>query len=83
MEDLEMLVLMRKSGQALQFTTSTGEVVNVKINNVGHGRVSVGIDAPKNVKVLRGELAKEVFPKGKAPTTESGNGCAARQCGKD
>ena len=78
-----MLVLMRKSGQALQFTTSTGEVVNVKINNVGHGRVSVGIDAPKNVKVLRGELAKEVFSQRQSPTAESGNGCETRQCGKD
>lgn len=68
-----MLVLMRKSGQALQFTTSTGEVVNVKINNVGHGRVSVGIDAPRSVKVLRGELAKKVFPQGQAPTTENGD----------
>ena len=68
-----MLVLERKSGQALRFTTSTGEVLFVKINKVGNGRVSVGIDAPKSVKVLRNELAQSVFPEGKPPAIDGSN----------
>ena len=68
-----MLVLERKSGQALKFTTSTGETVFVKINKVGNGRVSVGIDAPKTVKVLRNELTKAILPGGEPPATSCGD----------
>lgn len=68
-----MLVLERKLGQALKFTTSTGETVLVKVNKVGNGRVSVCIDAPKTVKVLRNELATAILPDGEPPATSCGD----------
>lgn len=54
-----MLVFTRREGQTIQI----GDVV-VTIVKTHSGRVKVGIDAPKEVRVMRGELdeppAKEV-----------------------
>jgi carbon storage regulator CsrA len=47
-----MLVLSRKQGETLQI----GDNITVKVLEV-HGRVmKIGIEAPANVKILRGEL---------------------------
>jgi carbon storage regulator CsrA len=47
-----MLVLSRKQGETLQI----GDNITVKVLEV-HGRVmKIGIEAPSNVKILRGEL---------------------------
>jgi carbon storage regulator CsrA len=47
-----MLVLSRKQGETLQI----GDNITVKVLEV-HGRVmKIGIEAPGNVKILRGEL---------------------------
>ena len=68
-----MLVLSRKRDEDIQIVTKSGEVIRVRLNYIDGKSVKLGIDAPKSVKVLRGELAKEVFSKGQAPTTESGD----------
>ncbi len=51
-----MLVLSRKVGEAIQID----ENVEVCIIEVGNGIVKIGINAPKDVKVLRKELIDEV-----------------------
>lgn len=47
-----MLVLTRKVGEQI---VVGGEIVLV-INRISGNRVSIGIDAPEHVRVLRGEL---------------------------
>lgn len=47
-----MLVLSRKLGETLVI----GGNITVKITQITGSRVSIGIDAPKEVRVVRGEL---------------------------
>jgi len=47
-----MLVLTRKQGEAIQ----VGDGITVKVIKTGKGTVKIGIEAPADVKVLRGEL---------------------------
>lgn len=47
-----MLVLSRKSGEEIRI----GDNIRIVINRVGPNRVSVGIDAPSDVRITRGEL---------------------------
>lgn len=51
-----MLVLTRKPGQTI---TLGGHTITITIIKTQSGRVRVGIDAPREVKILRGELAKK------------------------
>ena len=50
-----MLVLTRKTNQAIVLTCD-GSEVKLKIIHVGRDKVSVGVEAPLSVKVLREEL---------------------------
>lgn len=47
-----MLVLSRKVGQSIVIDGN----VTITINRVGGKRITLGIEAPDNVRVLRGEL---------------------------
>ncbi len=47
-----MLVLTRKNGE----TISVGDSICIKVISVGNNRVKIGIEAPKEVPVRRGEL---------------------------
>ncbi len=62
-----MLVLSRKPGEKLVINNN----ITVTILEVIGNRVKVGIDAPGNVRVLRGELAwwQEGQPVADAPQT--------------
>lgn len=51
-----MLVLSRKIGEKLVI----GDNITVTINRISGNRVTVGIEAPGSVKIVRGEL--ERFP---------------------
>jgi carbon storage regulator len=51
-----MLVLTRKPGETIVLKLPTGEVVQVVVINIDHSRVRVGVEAPKDVVILRGEL---------------------------
>ena len=51
-----MLVLRRKTGEGIMI----GSDVVIRILSIEHGDVKIGIEAPKNIKVLREELYKEV-----------------------
>ena len=48
-----MLVLTRKRGEVIR----VGEEIVVKVIKTGRGSVKIGIEAPANVRVVRGELA--------------------------
>jgi carbon storage regulator len=47
-----MLVLSRKFGECIQI----GESIRVQVVGITGGRVKIGIEAPKSVGILRGEL---------------------------
>ena len=49
-----MLVLSRKSGERIQI----GEDITVEIRRVAGSRVTVAIAAPRDVRILRGELER-------------------------
>ncbi|HHW03167.1 MAG TPA: carbon storage regulator CsrA [Thermoanaerobacterales bacterium] len=51
-----MLILSRKVGQSL----SIGKDITIKILEIEGDRVQVGIEAPKEMKVLRTELYEEI-----------------------
>jgi carbon storage regulator len=48
-----MLVLTRKIAETIHI----GNDVVIKVISCGRGRVKIGIDAPTDVRVIRGELA--------------------------
>jgi carbon storage regulator CsrA len=47
-----MLVLTRKTAETIQI----GNDVVIKVISCGRGRVKIGVEAPGNVRVVRGEL---------------------------
>lgn len=51
-----MLVLSRKEGQRIQI----GDDLWVIVGKVKGSRVSLGIDAPKDVSIRRGELCRPI-----------------------
>ncbi len=51
-----MLILTRKTGQGF----TIGDNIEITITEVSGDKVRVGISAPKEVKVLRSELAQTV-----------------------
>jgi carbon storage regulator CsrA len=59
-----MLVLSRKAGERIRI----GENITIVVNRVVGSRVSVGIEAPSNVRIVRGEL--EFFDEEPAPVAK-------------
>lgn len=51
-----MLIVSRKEGESILI----GEEIEVCILEIGEGVIKVGINAPKNIKILRKELINEV-----------------------
>ena len=51
-----MLVLTRKPGESLVMQTPDGVQITVTVCDVERGRVRLGIDAPREVIVMRSEL---------------------------
>ena len=49
-----MLVLSRKEGEQLMI----GDDIVVTINRISGNRVAIGIDAPRSVRIVRGELQR-------------------------
>lgn len=58
-----MLVLSRKVGEKIV----VDDKVTITINRISGGRVSVGIEAPPGVRVVRSELARLPRPAQAAP----------------
>ena len=57
-----MLVLARKTDESIVI----GENIVVKVISVENGVVKLGIDAPKEVSIIRNELIEEVKESNKA-----------------
>jgi len=61
-----MLVLARKTDESIVI----GDNIVVKIISVENGVVKIGIDAPKEVSIIRNELIEEVKESNKAASLE-------------
>ena len=53
-----MLVLTRKAAETIRI----GDDIVIKVIRTGIGSVKIGIEAPLNIRVLRGELIEEKHP---------------------
>jgi carbon storage regulator CsrA len=64
-----MLVLSRKEGEQLLI----GDDIVLTINRINGNRVAIGIEAPRDVRILRGELERhtKVSEGGVAPVAAS------------
>ena len=47
-----MLVLSRKAGESIKI----GDEITVVINRISGNRVTLGLNAPRNLRIIRGEL---------------------------
>jgi len=56
-----MLVVSRKMGEELKI----GENIVIKIVDIDKNQVKVGIDAPRNITILRMELVREITKQNK------------------
>ena len=65
-----MLVLTRKSAETIQI----GDDIVIKVISTGRGSVKIGIDAPRHVRVMRGEVANPVA----MPVIPAGNAASLR-----
>ena len=66
-----MLVLTRKPAEIIRI----GEDSVIKVIKTGKGTVKIGIEAPANVRVMRGELVADETP---APVIPASFGVALR-----
>ncbi len=57
-----MLVLGRKENESIHI----GDEIVVKVVSIENGIVKLGIDAPKNISIVRDELIQEVTESNKA-----------------
>lgn len=63
-----MLVLSRKEGEQLVI----GDNIVVTVNRISGNRVAIGVDAPREIRIVRGELERhEVTTGGSAPVAMS------------
>ena len=53
-----MLVLTRKRDESIKI----GSNIVIRVMKTSHGSVKIGIDAPQDVRVIRGELATVELP---------------------
>ncbi len=53
-----MLVLSRKVGETIQI----GSDIIIKVSSLSGGRVRIGIEAPRDVPIQRGELRPFIAP---------------------
>jgi carbon storage regulator len=56
-----MLVITRKVGEELK----VGDNIYVKIISVDKNQVKIGVDAPRDISILRMELVKEIINQNK------------------
>ena len=66
-----MLVLTRKPAEIIRI----GNDIVIKVIKTGKGTVKIGIEAPANVRVMRGELVQDELP---APSIPSSFGLSTR-----
>lgn len=52
--DEKMLLLSRKIGEEIL----VADGIRIVVSRIGNGRVTIGVDAPEDIQILRGELAE-------------------------
>lgn len=62
-----MLILNRKQGESLIID----DKIEIKIMEVSEGKIKIGIEAPKSVKVFRKEVYEEIREENKKASTIS------------
>jgi len=62
-----MLVLTRKAGQSL----TVGEDIKITLLSITGDRVSIGVDAPRTVRVFRSELLEQTKQANKEALTSA------------
>ena len=62
-----MLILNRKQGESLIID----DKIEIKILEVSEGKIKIGIEAPKSVKVFRKEVYEEIREENKKASTIS------------
>jgi carbon storage regulator len=62
-----MLVLSRKEGEQLRI----GDDIVVTVSRISGNRVAIGIEAPRSIRVVRGELEPLKVTGGAAPVAAS------------
>ena len=60
-----MLVLTRNSDQSIIISDG----IEIKVLEIGRGRIKLGISAPDDVNILRGELSKGLQSEAKTETS--------------
>jgi len=73
-----MLVLSRKEGEQLL----VGDNIVLTINRISGNRVAIGIDAPKEVPIVRGELERAGLPAGRVSETQVSETHASEEAGR-
>lgn len=53
-----MLVLSRKKNESIILTLPSGDTIRVSVVDLYHGKVRLGFEASKEVKIFREELLK-------------------------
>jgi carbon storage regulator len=61
-----MLVISRKENERIKI----GDDIEIVIVEIGKGQVKIGIEAPKNVHILRSELLEEIKEENKKASKE-------------
>ena len=62
-----MLVLSRKEGEQLVI----GDNIVLTVSRISGNRVAIGIDAPREIRIVRGELERHQVAGGVAPVAAS------------
>ncbi len=62
-----MLVLTRRPGESIKI----GDDITIQVRHAKHNRISVAIEAPRDVRILRSELAKFTEPLCSTTTNEN------------
>jgi carbon storage regulator CsrA len=62
-----MLVLARKLNESIVI----GEDITVRVVSIENGLVKLGIDAPRDVSIIRSELLEEVRQQNKAAVSDA------------
>ena len=60
-----MLVLKRKAGESLVIADN----IEIKVIEIADGRVKIGIEAPKDITVMRKEVIEEISSENKAASS--------------
>lgn len=76
-EQREMLVLSRKEGERLVI----GDDVVITVTKISGNRITLGIDAPRDVRVTRGELERHDSTAEKRVSGHVG-GCCGESCNR-